>query len=228
MPLNKPAALLFDLDGTLMDTAMDFFPTVNQLRQEHDLPPLADETIREQVSNGGRALTRLALDMEFDHAGFEGKRDRLLEIYCQHVGHASVLFPDMEAVLASCNQHQIPWGIVTNKPRLYTELLMERLAAKIPVLSSCDILVCPDDVKNTKPNPEPLFLAADKLQVKANDCWYVGDHIRDIDAGKAAEMTTFAAAFGYLEQDDKIEDWQAHHIIDSSQQLNQLLADSLN
>ena len=70
MPLNKPAALLFDLDGTLMDTAMDFFPTVNQLRQEHDLPPLADDTIREQVSNGGRALTRLALDMEFDQVGF--------------------------------------------------------------------------------------------------------------------------------------------------------------
>jgi 2-phosphoglycolate phosphatase len=230
---RKPQALLFDLDGTLMDTAPDFFPTVNTLRQEHNLPPLADNLIRQQVSNGGRALTRLALDMPQvigNTVGddiFEGKRQRLLDLYIEYIASKSDLFPGMTELLNTCKKYNIPWGIVTNKPRLYTELLLERLTTRLPILAQCAVVVCPDDVKKTKPNPEPLFLAANTLQIPAKDCWYLGDHIRDIEAGKAAGMFTIAALYGYIEPHDKPEDWQADIMIDRVEDITHRLTSSL-
>lgn len=210
---NKPSALLFDLDGTLMDTAADFYPTVNALRAEHRLAPLENDIIREQVSNGGRALTRLALDMPFDDPEFETQRDRFLALYTEHLGDSSDLFDGMDALLAICAEKGIAWGVVTNKPRLYTELLFERLQSKLPILDQCQTLICPDDVKHSKPDPEPLLLAASQLGLNADRCWYAGDHIRDIQAGAAANMPTIATAWGYIEQDDDIEQWQADWII---------------
>jgi 2-phosphoglycolate phosphatase len=229
----KPQALLFDLDGTLMDTAPDFFPTVNTLRKEHGLPPLADNLIRQQVSNGGRALTRLALDMpqvtensEGDEV-FEGKRQRLLDLYVEHIASQSNLFPGMIELLETCNKNALPWGIVTNKPRLYTEILLERLAKRLPILDQCAVVVCPDDVERTKPFPDPLYLAADKLQLGAKNCWYLGDHIRDIDAGKAASMFTIATLYGYIEPHDKAEDWEADIMVNTVEEITDLLTASL-
>lgn len=227
--LSQPKALLFDLDGCLMDTAPDFFPTVNALRQEFKLPPLADKLIRQQVSNGGRALTRLALDMPqvkgniVGDKEFEDNRQRLLDLYVEHIASKSDLFPDMVELLTICADKQIPWGIVTNKPRLYTELLLERLEKRLPILQQCAVVVCPDDVEKTKPNPEPLFLAAEKLTVCANDCWYLGDHARDIEAGNAADMTTIATLYGYIEAEDTPSSWQADVMIDSVNQIITLL-----
>jgi 2-phosphoglycolate phosphatase len=230
---TKPQALLFDLDGTLMDTAPDFFPTVNTLRKEHGLPPLADDLIRQQVSNGGRALTRLALDMpqvtensEGDEV-FEGKRQRLLDLYVEHIASQSNLFPGMIELLETCNKNALPWGIVTNKPRLYTEILLERLAKRLPILDQCAVVVCPDDVERTKPFPDPLYLAADKLQLGAKNCWYLGDHIRDIDAGKAASMFTIATLYGYIEPHDKAEDWEADIMVNTVEEITDLLTASL-
>jgi phosphoglycolate phosphatase len=232
--LKKPKALLFDLDGTLMDTAPDFFPTVNTLRKEHNLPPLADDIIRLQVSNGGRALTRLALDMpqmagnsEGDEV-FEGKRQRLLDLYVEHIAEKSDLFPGMIELLETCDKHSLPWGIVTNKPRLYTEILLERLADRLPILAHCAVVVCPDDVERTKPFPDPLYLAADTLKIPAQDCWYLGDHVRDIVAGKAASMPTIATLYGYIEPHDKPEDWQADIMVNNVEEITQLLTNSLS
>lgn len=227
--LRQPQALLFDLDGCLMDTAPDFFPTVNSLRQEHNLPPLPDETIRQQVSNGGRALTRLALNMPqlkgniVGDKEFENKRQRLLDLYVEHIGSKSDLFPNMVGLLTACNDKDIPWGIVTNKPRLYTELLLERLKSSLPILQQCAVVVCPDDVEKTKPNPEPLFLAANKLNIKAETCWYLGDHARDIEAGKAANMTTIATLYGYIEPQDDPSNWQADIMIKTVNEITDLL-----
>jgi 2-phosphoglycolate phosphatase len=230
---TKPQALLFDLDGTLMDTAPDFFPTVNTLRKEHGLPPLADNLIRQQVSNGGRALTRLALNMpqvagnsEGDEV-FESKRQRLLDLYVEHIASQSNLFPGMIELLEICNKNALPWGIVTNKPRLYTEILLERLAKRLPILDQCAVVVCPDDVERTKPFPDPLYLAADKLQLGAKNCWYLGDHIRDIDAGKAASMFTIATLYGYIEPHDKAEDWEADIMVNTVEEITDLLTASL-
>lgn len=231
----KPKALLFDLDGTLMDTAPDFFPAVNTLRQEHGLAPLADEVIRLQVSNGGWALTRLALDKPQLSAGLDAntvneknadiqdQRQRLLDLYTIHIGEKSDLFAGITQLLETCNQLDLPWGIVTNKPRLYTEILLERLATKLPILESCSVLVCPDDVKKTKPAPDPLFLAAKKINVSPEDCWYLGDHIRDVDAGNAANMYTIATLYGYIEPHDKPEDWEADLMVQSAEDVRQIL-----
>jgi len=227
--ITLPKALLFDLDGTLMDTAPDFFPTVNTLREEHGLPPLADNIIRQQVSNGGRALTRLALDLpqvEGNLAGdevFEAKRQRLLDLYVEHIASKSDLFTGMIELLETCQQNSLPWGIVTNKPRLYTELLLERLADRLPILAHCAIVVCPDDVERTKPHPDPLFLAADKINIEAKNCWYLGDHIRDIEAGRAANMFTIATLYGYIEPHDKPESWQADLMVNTVEEITELL-----
>ena len=227
--LTPPKALLFDLDGTLMDTAPDFFPTVNTLRKEHGLPPLADDIIRQQVSNGGRALTRLALDLPQvigNIAGddeFESKKQRLLDLYIEHIASKSDLFTGMAELLKTCKKNSLAWGIVTNKPRLYTELLLERLANRIPVLSQCAVVVCPDDVEKKKPDPEPLFLAAKQLKIDPTDCWYLGDHIRDIEAGNAANMLTIATLYGYIEPQDKPESWQADIMVDSVEDITRLL-----
>ena len=231
----KPKALLFDLDGTLMDTAPDFFPTVNTLRKEHNLPPLPDDIIRLQVSNGGWALTRLALDMPQLPASTDSKtaierndpikeqRQRLLDLYLEHIAEKSGLFNGIFELLESCNQQSLPWGIVTNKPRLYTELLLERLIPKLPILEHCSVLVCPDDVEKTKPFPDPLFLAAKKIKIAPKDCWYLGDHIRDIDAGRAANMFTIATLYGYIEPHDNPENWQADLLVKTAQEVTNLL-----
>lgn len=236
---NRPKALLFDLDGTLMDTAPDFFPTVNTLRKEYGLPPLQDEIIRLQVSNGGWALTRLALDMpqlpadtDSNSAADKNKiikaqRQRLLDLYIEHIAISSGLFDGISELLEACNKLALPWGIVTNKPRLYTEILLQRLASKLPILEQCSVLVCPDDVKRTKPFPDPLLLAAKKINIDPKDCWYLGDHIRDIDAGKAANMFTIATLYGYIEPHDKPTDWDADLMVQSAQEVTQLLL-SLN
>ena len=235
--LKRPKALLFDLDGTLMDTAPDFFPTVNTLRKEHNLPPLADDIIRLQVSNGGRALTRLALDMplvdakkqestdlnDADTLFFEQQRQRLLTLYIDHIAEKSDLFPGMTELLETCEQYSLPWGIVTNKPRLYTEILLERLADRLPILAHCAVVVCPDDVDRTKPFPDPLYLAADTLKIPAHDCWYLGDHVRDIEAGNAASMFTIATLYGYIAPHDNPESWQAGISVDSVEEITHLL-----
>lgn len=238
--ISKPKAILFDLDGTLMDTAPDFFPTVNALRKEHNLSPLADNIIRLQVSNGGRALTRLALDMPLvdipsakegnnaDTVFFEQQRQRLLDLYVEHIAQKSDLFPGIIELLETCKQHSLPWGIVTNKPRLYTELLLARLADRLPILAHCAVVVCPDDVEKTKPFPDPLYLAADTIKIAAQDCWYLGDHIRDIDAGNAANMFTIATLYGYIEPHDKPENWQADIMVDHVEEITRLLTTSLS
>ncbi|MBL4796461.1 MAG: HAD-IA family hydrolase [Oleispira sp.] len=230
--LTKPQALLFDLDGTLMDTAPDFFPTVNTLRKEHGLPPLVDDLIRLQVSNGGRALTRLALDMPqvvgniVGNEEFERKRQRLLDLYVENIASNSDLFSGMLELLETCKEKSLPWGIVTNKPRLYTEILLERLTDRLPILAQCAVVVCPDDVERTKPFPDPLYLAADKLKVSAKDCWYLGDHSRDIEAGNAASMLTIATLYGYIEPHDKPEDWKADIMVNTVEEIIDLITAS--
>ena len=238
-PIIKPKALLFDLDGTLMDTAPDFFPTVNTLRQEHQLPPLPDDVIRLQVSNGGWALTRLALDMTQlpsidaslaaeQNDAIKEQRQRLLDLYIEHIAEKSGLFDGINELLENCNQQSLPWGIVTNKPRLYTEILLERLANKLPILAHCSVLVCPDDVERTKPFPDPLLLAAETIKIDPQDCWYLGDHIRDIDAGRAANMFTIATLYGYIEPHDNPENWQADLSVETAQEVTDLLLKTLN
>ncbi|MGO2133249.1 MAG: HAD-IA family hydrolase [Halomonas sp.] len=219
IPLVLPAALLFDLDGTLVDTAPDLAMATNALRQHHGLPPLDYPTIRAQVSNGGNALVTLALDIDTIHPGHMPARNFLLDAYGAAVAVHSCVFPGLDDLLDVWQEANRPWGIVTNKPRRYAEPLIEALKL------SPGVLLCADDLPVRKPDPEPLLEAARRLEVSPQDCWYIGDHQRDIEASLAANMPAIAVAYGYLNDPREALGWQADVCFDTPQALSaQVLA----
>lgn len=214
-------AVLFDLDGTLVDTAPDFAGVLNRQLAAHGRAPLPYETIRAAVSQGARAVVALGFSDRYplDSADFEGIRQEFLSSYLQHLADETRLFPDMEAVLAGLESRDIPWGIVTNKPSLYTTPLLSALGLD----SRCKVAICPDMVTHTKPHPEPMLKAAATLGVAPGRCVYVGDHVRDIDAGRSAGMTTVAVSYGYIQEGDSPADWKADYLVDSVFELSRLL-----
>ncbi|GHB09353.1 HAD family hydrolase [Salinicola rhizosphaerae] len=201
--LTRPAALLFDLDGTLVDTAPDLAEATNRLREHHGLPRLAFDTIREQVSNGGSALVTLALNLTVTDANHARARDFLLERYAEVVADRSQVFEGLEALLTRWQRAQRPWGIVTNKPRRYAEPLIDALGLQPGAL------YCADDLPVKKPEPQPLWAAAHQLGTSPSACWYIGDHRRDMEAARRAGMTAVAVRYGYIDADDASEDWPA-------------------
>jgi 2-phosphoglycolate phosphatase len=212
-------AVLFDLDGTLIDTAPDFVVCLNELRAEYQLPPLANLDIRKVVSDGARAMVGLAFNISEGDDGFEEKKLRFLELYSDNICRESRLFESLDSLLSWCEQNKIPWGIVTNKPRRFSELLLDKLKLNTALGS----LVCADDVENPKPHAQPMFKACLELGVQPEDCLYVGDHLRDIDAGKNANMKTVAAGYGYVHDESEAESWNADWTVNTSQELTDLL-----
>ncbi len=217
--IKTPRAVLFDLDGTLVDTAGDFIEVLNRQRVLHQLPPLPEKTIRDEVSNGARALTSLAFGGEPGEPVFEARRQELLDLYLDEVGNSAWLFPGMDELLKHLEQQNIHWGVVTNKPRLYTERLLERLLLS----KRCAVTVCPDDIDQRKPHPEGLFKANNALGLQSEHTWYVGDHLRDIEAGQRAGMLTVAACYGYVEDPEICHSWGASWCIDHPSELLNLL-----
>jgi 2-phosphoglycolate phosphatase len=215
---NKIDALLFDLDGTLVDTAADFIEVLNAQRARHGFESLSEQAIRNSVSNGARALTQLAFGGKEGDVLFEQYREELLENYMQVVGIHAKLFEGMPEILQLCEEIKIPWGIITNKPRKFTEKLM----LKLNLTSRCSIILCADDVSQPKPHPESMYIAAKQLKIDLHKSVYVGDHDRDIAAGNAANMITVAAEYGYIDSNSKLTDWNASHIIQHPSQLKQL------
>lgn len=212
-------AVIFDLDGTLIDTADEFVTVVQALRSEHDLPPMDVDTIRSTVSNGARALVTLALGLEESDVKFETQRLRLLSLYSQILGSSAQPYPGIMTLLEQLQLQGVGWGICTNKPRAYTEPLLERLNLQ-PAPGS---VVCPDDVTHRKPHPESLYLNCKQLNCLPGNAIYVGDHKRDIDAGRAAGMKTVAACYGYIEAWDDPTSWGADLSVDSSTGLSALI-----
>lgn len=221
--MSQPiAAVLFDLDGTLIDTAPDFIRIVQKMCAEEGVTAPSAAQIRSQVSEGARAMVRLIRpELGWDDPALLAYRQRFLQEYAEQIAVDTALFDGMQTLLESLEQRQIAWGIVTNKPRDLSVLLLEAL----DLTQRCAVLVCPEDVSRSKPDPEPMFLAAAQLGVTAEQIVYVGDHPRDIDAGRAAQMPTVLAAYGYLppERASNLEDWQADHIVADVAALHALL-----
>ncbi|MFM9268793.1 HAD-IA family hydrolase [Halomonas elongata] len=213
-----PEALLFDLDGTLVDTAPDLARATNALRAHHGMPALPYRTIRTQVSNGGSALVALALGLDKDHPDHEAARAFLLARYGEAVAVDSVVFPPLDRLLENWKEAKRPWGIVTNKPRAYAAPLVAELGLRP------DALLCADDLPVKKPDPAPLLEAARRLGVAPERCWYVGDHRRDIEAAHAAGMTAVAVGYGYMEVENDHRDWSADLCVDTAEELTQALA----
>ncbi|WP_017430349.1 HAD-IA family hydrolase [Vreelandella jeotgali] len=198
-----PDAVLFDLDGTLVDTAPDLAAATNILRRHHGLAPLPYEVIRGQVSNGGSALVTLALGHDEQHPEHDAARTRLLDAYEQAVAEHSRVFAPLDDWLKRWEAQRRPWGIVTNKPRRYAEPLLNALALRPGAL------LCADDLAVKKPAPEPLWEAAGRLGTAPQACWYVGDHRRDMEAARAAGMTAVAVGYGYIDAEDDYRRWPA-------------------
>jgi 2-phosphoglycolate phosphatase len=218
-PPKKLRAVIFDLDGTLVDTADEFVIVVQALRAEHGRVPMDEDLIRSTVSRGARALVNVGLDLEETHPEFEGQRLRLLDLYSEVLGSSARPYPGIQGLLEKLTSLGIRWGISTNKPRAYTAPLLEKLAID-PAPGS---VVCPDDVTERKPHPEPLYLNCRQLDCSPFEAIYIGDHLRDIEAGRRAGMYTIAAAYGYIEAHDDPASWNADATANHSEELLQLI-----
>ena len=193
--LNKNFNLfLFDLDGTLLDTAREFHEALNEILDKENKPSQSFENVREKVSDGAGALVSLGFDIEEQNKNFEEKRNILLKAY-EKVYLNSETFDGVEEIISYFEEKQINWGIVTNKPRLYSEEIYKSLGWD----KKAKILVCPDDVKNLrKPNPASLNFALKALNHDANETVYVGDNWRDLEAAINAKITPIFAQYGYV------------------------------
>jgi phosphoglycolate phosphatase len=209
--LPAPRAVLFDLDGTLLDTAPDLAGALNRLRKQEGLPALPYETIRPHVSHGAAALTRLGFALSADDPAFEPLRLRLLDEYHAHVADETRYFSGMESTLETLVRHGLKWGIVTNKPGWLTTPLMARMAPVHPPLS----VVSGDTLPVRKPDPAPLLLAAEQLGEIPQACVYIGDAERDVEAGRRAGMRTLIARYGYLGTLDTPDAWGADGFIET-------------
>jgi N-acetyl-D-muramate 6-phosphate phosphatase len=208
-------AVMFDLDGTLLDTAPDFIVVVNQLLAEQQRPALAAETIRAGVSNGSKALIKLAFAIDESNEQFEVLRHRLLELYLAHIAVYTIPFPGINELLDKLADNNIAWGIATNKPATYTLPLMAALDIHPAPLS----VICPDHVARSKPDPESLFLASKQLGCAPDEIIYIGDHKRDIDCGKGAGSITIAAAYGYVDEGDDPINWNADYCVNHANEI---------
>jgi phosphoglycolate phosphatase len=212
--VSRPAALLLDLDGTLLDTAPDMGGALNRLRAEHGLEPLAAEVIRPVVSHGAMRLVALGFP-EATGESFESLRLRFLELYAAHLAVGTRLFPGFDAVLETLESRGLPWGVVTNKPGWLTTPLLAALG--LDHRSAC--AVSGDTLPERKPHPLPLLHAARLLGVEPGRCIYVGDAERDIQAGRAAGMTTLVATYGYISASEDPLQWQPHGMVSAPAEL---------
>lgn len=202
-------AVLFDLDGTFADTAPDLAAALNQVLEEEGHNPLPYEVIRPVVSHGGIALIRLGFNLDEQHIDFERLKKRFLTIYENNISVLTTLFEGMDDLLKKLDEKHIAWGIVTNKPAWLTNPLMQQLGYS----NKAATIVSGDTTKERKPHPEPLFYACREIGCQTSECIYIGDAERDIIAGNKAGMITLTALFGYIEKDDKPEQWGADAMI---------------
>jgi N-acetyl-D-muramate 6-phosphate phosphatase len=212
-------AILFDLDGTLLDSAPGLTAAVNAMRAERGLPVLAHEVLRPHAGSGARGMLGAAFSVAPGHPSFELMRDEFYAHYESHVLLHLQAFDGVPAVLAALDQQHIPWGIVTNKALRFTEPTVLAMGWATRAAA----VVGGDSTPYTKPHPAPLLEAAKRMQQSAADCVYVGDDPRDMRAGRAAGMLTLAAAWGYLGVAAPVHAWDADHVLQQPDELLQKL-----
>lgn len=221
LSFRLPQALLFDLDGTLVDTADDLGTALNYVLAQHQMPLCTAEQYRPVASHGAKGLLDLGFGAELSRFDFFELRSMLLQFYAAHICDHSRLFAGGAELITTLNKQHIPWGIVTNKPYKLAASMLRQL----PELAGCGILLGGDSLGVRKPDPTPLFMASHQLKVPAKQCWYVGDAERDIEAGRRAGMKTVLAGFGYIGASDKPELWQADLRIEQLSELINYLPD---
>lgn len=205
-----PRAVLFDLDGTLLDSAPDMLATVNRMRAARGRGAMALDGIRRHVSRGGRAMVAAAFP-ELDEAAREPMLREFLDLYREELGRHGLLFDGVADMLAALEADGARWGIVTNKP----EYLAREIVPQLGWESRCAVLIGGDTLAERKPHPLPLQVACERMGVAIDDCVYVGDDERDIQSARAAGMRSVVALWGYrLEADDPVS-WQGDVMVEA-------------
>jgi phosphoglycolate phosphatase len=207
--------VLFDLDGTLIDTAPDMAAALDVLCTEENRAPLPYEQVRPVVSNGSAALIRLAFGDITDEEKLRYLKQRYLDIYKDNICVHSIPFKGIENVLDHIEQNGLNWGVVTNKPGWLTIPLMQSLQ----LAQRAATIVSGDTTQNSKPHPDPMHHACDEARSVSNQCMYVGDARRDIEAGKNAGMKTLVANYGYIGIDEDVNSWGADAIINDPEEI---------
>ena len=207
--------LLFDLDGTLIDSAPDLAGAANDLRADHGLPPLPHAALRPMVGSGARGMVGIAFGAVPGDDRFDALKDAFLARYAERLLHSTRVFEAMQPVLDLLDQAGLPWGIVTNKAMRFTAPLVDGLGLS----QRARVVIAGDTTPHAKPHPAPLLEAARRIGVAPQACAYIGDDHRDMVAGRAAGMATLAAAWGYLGQGEPIDAWGADHVLSVPEQL---------
>ena len=205
------AAVLFDLDGTLIDSAPDLGAAVDKMRVQRGLPSLPLEHYRPMAGAGARGMIGIAFGITPEHADFEAMKEEFFVNYENCMTERTRIFDGVHDMIAALVSQGLPWGVVTNKSSRFTD----PLTSAMPLFATAGAIVSGNTTPHAKPHPEPLFEAARLLSVDPTRCVYVGDDERDIVAGLAAGMGTVAATYGYLGQQTDIARWNAHLQIDS-------------
>ena len=217
--MSRLGAVLFDLDGTLVDSAPDLAGACNEMRIERGLAPLPYEQLRRMVGSGARGMVGAAFGLVPDSPGYLELRDEFLARYEARMTRETKVFDDVVPVLDWLAREGLPWGIVTNKAARFAVPLI----AALGLSERAATLICGDTVAHSKPHPAPLLEAARRLGLDAQCCAYVGDDRRDVDAGRAARMLTIVASWGYLGDGDAPVTWGADHLIERPGELPGLI-----
>lgn len=212
-------AVLFDMDGTLLDTAPDFIAVIQAMRSSRGLPAVPEQRIRDVISGGARAMVQSSFAVDPLSEEFESLRLEFLDLYQEHCAVHSHLYDGMAQLLADIEQANLRWGVVTNKPLRFAEPIMQRLG----LASRSAVLICPDHVTHSKPSPEPMLLACHELDLDPASVLYVGDDLRDIESGRAAGSRTAAVRYGYIHPDDNPSHWGADVVVDHPRELRAVL-----
>ncbi|KTB73203.1 MULTISPECIES: N-acetylmuramic acid 6-phosphate phosphatase MupP [Pseudomonas] len=216
-------AVLFDMDGTLLDTAPDFIAIAQAMLADRGLPPVPEKLIRDEVSGGARAMVAAAFAMSPQAPQFEALRLEFLERYQRDCAVHSKLFDGMAELLADIEKAGLIWGVVTNKPVRFAQPIMEQLG----LAERSAVLICPDHVTHSKPHPEPMILACKMLDLDPASVLFVGDDLRDIESGRDAGTKTAAVRYGYIHPDDNPDHWGADVVVDHPLELRKVLDNAL-
>jgi len=217
-------SILFDLDGTLADTAPDLANALNAIRLTHNLPELPLEIIRPSVSLGGNAMIKLAFDLEEGDSDFDKIRDQFLNHYLENIAQETQLFDGMEELLLSLENDNKTWGIVTNKSSWLTDPLIEALS--LEKRAAC--VVSGDTTQHRKPHPAPILHACNLIQSDPAATIYIGDAQRDIEAGRRAGTKTLIALYGYIDKDEDTDSWCADGMVSSPHEINDKISELCN
>ncbi len=218
--IPRPHAILFDLDGTLVDTAPDLVGAMNELLLELGQRAVPESRLRPEASNGSRGLLRAALNLHPGHPDYRTRQQRFLALYQARLAQTSCAFPGIDQLLGALSARGLPWGVVTNKPGYLARPLLAQLGLAPAVLLGGDAAARP------KPAPDSLFLACAHLRLAPGNCWYLGDARRDIDAAVNAGLYPVAVAYGYLDDPGEVNGWPARSVIQQPLDLLHLIDQS--